>query len=44
MGTVLFLVFHFIFKFDTLYDFVILSFLVSLDSIFILKLLELKKK
>jgi len=44
MGTVLFLIFHFVFKFNTLYDFVILSGLASLDSIAVLKFLELKKK
>jgi len=44
MGTVLFLIFHFVFKLNTLYDFVILSGLVSLDSIAVLKFLELKKK
>lgn len=41
MGTLLFLGFHFIAKYNTQYDFVIFCFLVSLDTISFLKLVKM---
>jgi hypothetical protein len=44
MGTLFFLVCHFFAKFNTQYDFVILSFLLSLDSLAALKFMKVLRK
>ncbi len=44
MGTLFFLGFHFIARFNTDYDFVILCFLLSLDTISALKLAKMVLK
>ena len=44
MGSIIFLGFHFLARFNTQYDFVIFSFLVSLDTISLLKLVKMLRK
>lgn len=44
MGTIFFLGFHFAAKYNTPYDFVILCFLISLDTLSLLKLVKMLRK
>lgn len=44
MGTLFFLGFHYAAKFNTQYDFVILCFLISLDTLSLLKLVKMLRK
>jgi len=43
MGTIFFLAFHYLAKFNTGYDFVILCFLLSLDTLSLLQLVKMLK-
>ncbi len=44
MGTIFFLGFHYIAKYNTQFDFVIFCFLVSLDTLSLLKLIKMFRK